>query len=276
MNGSETTASAPAKPRLVEAAIYRRELGVGLARVWENVVDWEHLPALHRDSFASVELLALTPNGYRFALTPQPGAPSRRQVLRLETDKPAGRYVVTTEEGPGAGAEIRTRLTPLSPERTGVEVRFMAPAAKAERVRRTGEQLQAIYRRLWDEDEAMMRRRADMLARRDLEPTDPGPVDLGEVEAVRAQAPFTVEVGGRLVRVDLLDGELLAFSAVCPHWLGPLDETPIEGGIVRCPWHDYLFDVRTGCSADGRGLALEPCPVLAVDHGRAWLRPRTD
>ena len=37
-------------------AIYRRTLPVSIARVWENVYDWEHLPWLHSESFTVIEL----------------------------------------------------------------------------------------------------------------------------------------------------------------------------------------------------------------------------
>ena len=28
--------------------------------------------------------------------------------------------------------------------------------------------------------------------------------------------------------------------------LGPLEEAAVEDGCVRCPWHGYRFDLRTG------------------------------
>ena len=32
---------------LTLAGTYTRALGAGIERIWENVLDWEHLPALH-------------------------------------------------------------------------------------------------------------------------------------------------------------------------------------------------------------------------------------
>ena len=76
----------------------------------------------------------------------------------------------------------------------------------------------------------------------------------------------------RLVR---LGGEVVAHSALCPHWLGPLEDAPLEQGCIRCPWHGYLFDLRTGASADGRRLRLAPAPRVEVDAGGmvALVRP---
>ena len=47
--------------------------------------------------------------------------------------------------------------------------------------------------------------------------------------------------------------------------LGPLDDSEIEKGLVRCPWHGDSFDVRSGASSDDRGLRLPTPPRLIVD-----------
>jgi nitrite reductase/ring-hydroxylating ferredoxin subunit len=60
-------------------------------------------------------------------------------------------------------------------------------------------------------------------------------------------------------------GALVAHSTICPHWLGPLEEAAPENGVLRCPWHGYLFDLRTGASVDGRGCRLAPEPRVFVD-----------
>ena len=66
-----------------------------------------------------------------------------------------------------------------------------------------------------------------------------------------------------------LDGELVAHAAVCPHWLGPLDAASLEDGALRCPWHGYRFDVRSGCNLDGRRLRLPPAPRVRVGRDGA-------
>ena len=73
-----------------------------------------------------------------------------------------------------------------------------------------------------------------------------------------------VEVSGSRFRIIDVDGELVVHAATCPHWLGPLDTAPVVDGCVRCPWHDYAFDVRTGQSTDGRGLMLQTPPRLVM------------
>lgn len=258
---------------LTPAGGYSRQVAAGLERVWENVFDWEHLPALHADSFASVELMEQRDDGFVFRLLGRPGESSRPQVLELVADREDGRYVVTTREGPGAGSQIRTRLTALGPHRTAIEVGFYVPETRPERLAVIGARYAEAYARLWDEDEAMMIAREAALARRAAGPRVSEPLLLGPISMLRARLPLMVDLGGERFRMLELDGEIVVHGATCPHWLAPLDDAPVSGGIVRCPWHGYRFDARTGCSADGRALRLARPPRLVVEDGSASLHP---
>jgi nitrite reductase/ring-hydroxylating ferredoxin subunit len=73
-----------------------------------------------------------------------------------------------------------------------------------------------------------------------------------------------VEVAGRDVAVFNLEGEFFAIANKCPHRGGPLCQGTLtglvlsdepgdyqyvrQGEIIRCPWHNWEFDVRTGKS----------------------------
>ena len=91
--------------------------------------------------------------------------------------------------------------------------------------------------------------------------------------AVRGALPRMVEVGGERFRIVEVEGELIVHAATCPHWLGPLDDAEVIDGCIRCPWHAYVFDVRTGESRDGRGLTLATPPRLVLIEGQLALVP---
>jgi nitrite reductase/ring-hydroxylating ferredoxin subunit len=73
-----------------------------------------------------------------------------------------------------------------------------------------------------------------------------------------------VEIGGRSIGVFNLAGEYFALRNRCPHQGGPLCEgfrfaplrsaTPgeyergSERAVIRCPWHGWEFEIRTGRS----------------------------
>jgi nitrite reductase/ring-hydroxylating ferredoxin subunit len=247
------------------AATYIREVRAGIERIWENVLDWEHLPALHEIYFNHVALIDIGSWGWRVELTKRPGTTDRRMLLELQIDRAKARYRVRILAGDGMGTEIWTLLEPLGPQRTAIEVRFYLPEHRPERLAELGEKYRSSYARLWDQDEAMMVRREAVLARSRTRSRGSGAsLRLGSLSELRL--PLLVELDGAPFRIlELEGGELVAHSTICPHWLGPLDETAPENGVLRCPWHGYRFDLRTGMSADGRGCRLAPAPRVFVD-----------
>lgn len=249
------------------AAAYTREVRVGIDWIWENVLDWEHLPALHEMFFDYVALVKTGKWGWRVELTKTPGAAGRRLLLELRIDRANARYCVRTLAGEGAGTEIWTTLEALGPQRTMIEVHFYLPERRPDRLAALGERYRSSYACLWDQDEAMMMRREALSARaRTRRKASGAPLALGPLCELRQRLPLVVEVDGEPFRLlELEDGALVAHGTICPHWLGPLEDAVPENGKLRCPWHGYLFDVRTGASADGRGYRLAPPPLVAVD-----------
>jgi nitrite reductase/ring-hydroxylating ferredoxin subunit len=188
-------------------------------------------------------------------------------LLELQIDRAKARYRVRTLAGEGTGTEIWTLLDAHGPHRTAIEVRFYLPEHRPERLAALGEKYRSSYARLWDQDEAMMVRREALSARSPVRrERSGGSLALGPLVDLRARLPLFVEIAGGPFRIiELDDGVLVAHSTICPHWLGPLDETIPKSGILRCPWHGYRFDLRTGASADGRGCRLAPAPSVVVD-----------
>jgi nitrite reductase/ring-hydroxylating ferredoxin subunit len=226
------------------------------------------LPVLHESYFNKVQLLQRDVNGWQVQLTRQPGDASRTQTLELWADREHARYRVRTLAGTGTGTQIWTLLKVLGEHETAIEVRYYLPEQQPEKMAVLGEKYRCSCHVLWDEDEVMMRHREQML--RGPSPfahpaAAPGPIELGPLEQVRQRLPLVVEFGGHPFRIVSVAGQLHAHSIVCPHWLGPLDTACVdEQGCVRCPWHGYVFDVRTGQSADGRGLRLRQAPEIHI------------
>ena len=258
------------RPALHLAGTYRRRVDASLARIWENVFDWEHLAHLHDGSFADCVLLESGHWGWRVALTPVGDAP---QELEMRADKPSGRYTSTTIVGTGAGSEIRVALTPIAAGQVDVLVEFHLPEERPNRLAALGQAHAAAYARLWDEDEVMMQARERALALRPTADRTAPPLDLGAEQAVRAILPLAFELGGAQFRVVDLDGALVAHSTICPHWLGPLGDAPVFEGAVRCPWHGYRFDVASGVCIAQPQLRMAPAPTIRIDAGRVVAEP---
>src|SRR6185312_511236 len=94
-----------------------------------------------------------------------------------------------------------------------------------------------------------------------------------------------VTVRGRSIAVFNLGGEFFGLFNRCPHQGGPMCEGILtgliqsdepgqyqysrKGEIIRCPWHGWEFDVRTGQSfCDPSRIAVSSYPV-EVTPGQA-------
>ena len=86
-----------------------------------------------------------------------------------------------------------------------------------------------------------------------------------------------IEVKGRTIGVFNVDGEFFALRNRCPHQGGPLCAGKLSGlmladrpgeyrysrkdEILRCPWHGWEFDIRTGQSW------VEPAKLRVRSYG---------
>jgi len=255
---------------LTLAASYERSVPVSLARVWENVHDWEHLPWLHSAAFCDIALVEAGRWGWRARVKVPPLENPQELLIELRREPDAERYHARTLEGPGAGADTITTLTPESADATRVQVEFWVPVPDPAQAEAIGRGMIALYTRLWDEDEAMMIRRQAFLAREGPCVARPGRragVPLGGVDELRARLPVVVDAAGEPFRILEVDGEIVAHSTVCPHLGGPLENAPVSDGHLVCPWHGYRFSLVDGSNPDGRSCRLAASARVRLSPG---------
>lgn len=68
------------------------------------------------------------------------------------------------------------------------------------------------------------------------------------------------------VLLSKVNGKYGAIEGICPHQGGPLMDSKIEDGIVRCPWHGHPFDPVSGKSL-GKDNDLKTFEVEERDDG---------
>ena len=115
---------------------------------------------------------------------------------------------------------------------------------------------------------------------------------IAAVDDIPAGGRKCVTVNGRAVVVFNLGGEFFALSDRCPHKGGSLSKgrltglvqstTPGEyaysrrGEIIRCPWHSWEFDIRTGKSwCDPERVRARNFPVRVEPGARLVEGPYT-
>jgi len=94
--------------------------------------------------------------------------------------------------------------------------------------------------------------------------------DLDELPPGRVK---TVIAGSQSIALTHIDGGFHALDNRCPHQGGPLGEGSIETGTdgqcwLRCPWHGWDFDPKTGLSPGGHeDSGQQTYPVEVRDDG---------
>jgi nitrite reductase/ring-hydroxylating ferredoxin subunit len=80
-----------------------------------------------------------------------------------------------------------------------------------------------------------------------------------------------LEVEGRGVVLARVGDAVHALGDECAHQGGPLGEGKLSGARLTCPWHGWMFDVKTGtCLMPSRGGAV-PSYVARVDGDDVWV-----
>jgi nitrite reductase/ring-hydroxylating ferredoxin subunit len=219
---------------LQQVATYTRQINANLARVWENVLDWEHLPHLHDASFSYCELDEAGRWGWRVW-----SDPAHEGHIELCVDE--GCYVARSYSRGEQFSEIWTHLKPQG-DCTDIRVEFYSSGVTEDNRDSIGEMYLGLYQTLWDEDEAMMSERQ---LRLEQNRSDASHVILGDVQVLRQKLPMRFELNRREYELSETIPGWTATPTVCPHLLGPLAPSD-EPGQLRCPWHGYVFDLASG------------------------------
>jgi 3-phenylpropionate/trans-cinnamate dioxygenase ferredoxin subunit len=110
---------------------------------------------------------------------------------------------------------------------------------------------------------------------------------VARVEEIPPGERKIVQIGGRSIGIFNLDGDYYALRNRCPHQGGPLCDgfqfgalrstLPGEydysrpGGIIRCPWHGWEFDIRTGRSwFDPERQRVRSYPASVQEHVESY------
>lgn len=106
------------------------------------------------------------------------------------------------------------------------------------------------------------------------------------VRELEESGRIVTQIKGREIGIFKIDGEIRAYNNWCAHQSGPICEGPLsgtneatfdrevlktetewvrEGKIIRCPWHDWEYDLGTGECLSKEGIRLPEYPVSVED-----------
>lgn len=77
---------------------------------------------------------------------------------------------------------------------------------------------------------------------------------------------------GTVIALFRVKGNFYALLNACPHMGGPLGEGRLEGATVRCPWHGWELDVKTGCFAVNPTEKAQPVYPTKIKNGKVQIK----
>lgn len=98
-------------------------------------------------------------------------------------------------------------------------------------------------------------------------------VAFGDLEESK---PLIGHVDGQQIILVRQGDDVLAVSASCKHYGGPLNEGFVADGIVRCPWHHARYELKTGRNVGAPGLESLSCYTVARDGDSVRVTGRKD
>ena len=83
------------------------------------------------------------------------------------------------------------------------------------------------------------------------------PRRVASLDEVPAGQPTLVDLDGTRIVLARIGDAVYACGEVCTHRGGPLSQGKLAGTRLACPWHGWMYDVRTGqCLFPGRGASV--------------------
>ncbi|HEY4411317.1 MAG TPA: Rieske 2Fe-2S domain-containing protein [Acidimicrobiia bacterium] len=58
-----------------------------------------------------------------------------------------------------------------------------------------------------------------------------------------------------------IEGGVVAYDDRCPHLANPLSKGSLDGHVLTCAAHEWVFDARTGLGVNPATACLRPFPV---------------
>ena len=92
-------------------------------------------------------------------------------------------------------------------------------------------------------------------------------IDVTAADSIPENGKTTFQLQGLPITVCHVEGEFFAVDDLCPHQGASLGEGVLHDGRLICPWHNWVFDVRTGACPRNSHEPVDAYPTR-VREGR--------
>jgi nitrite reductase/ring-hydroxylating ferredoxin subunit len=100
--------------------------------------------------------------------------------------------------------------------------------------------------------------------------------DVADLDDLADGTPHRVKADGTPVLLLRQGNRIRAIGATCTHLGGPLDEGPVDGDTVTCPWHGSVFSLDDGALIHGPAMMPVAAYEVRVKDGRIAIRANAE
>jgi|SRR3989338_9390644 len=83
-----------------------------------------------------------------------------------------------------------------------------------------------------------------------------GFVEVCSLEELKTDRKKAVNIGKDTIALFYLDGKVYAINGICAHKGGPLCEGQFDDQEIICPWHGFMYNVKTGICLNHPGFSV--------------------
>lgn len=93
------------------------------------------------------------------------------------------------------------------------------------------------------------------------------------IDDLSENEPMRVEADDEPILLFRQGEEISAISAICSHAGGPLDQGKVIDNVcIQCPWHQSVFDMRTGVVVHSPATAPQPQYAVRINNGKVEVK----
>jgi nitrite reductase/ring-hydroxylating ferredoxin subunit len=97
-------------------------------------------------------------------------------------------------------------------------------------------------------------------------------VPVAQVDDVPSGWVLKVKVRHHTIALANYEGTFYALDNACSHASGPLGNNRLQQGcLVECPWHNSMFDVRSGEPQQGPARKAQRTYPVKVEHDTVFV-----
>lgn len=86
-------------------------------------------------------------------------------------------------------------------------------------------------------------------------------VEVCNLDELRENRRKVISIGNDQIALFYFEGKVYAINNICAHKGGPLDEGKLDDEEVICPWHGFMYNIKTGVCLNHPGFSVKTFKV---------------